>query len=122
MSAPALILFGHGARDPDWARPMQRLRERILAQAPARDVRLAFLEFMAPSLPEAIDQAVSAGQHHVCVVPVFLAQGGHVRRDVPLLLEAARSRHPGLVLSLAPVLGEAPEVLDAMARTALATD
>lgn len=122
MTASGLILFGHGARDPEWARPMQRLREAILGQAPQRDVRLAFLEFMAPSLPEAIDQAVAAGQRSVCVLPVFLAQGGHVRRDVPLLLDAARARHPGLLLTLAPVLGEAQPVLDAMAQVALSVD
>lgn len=114
-----LILFAHGARDPTWAGPLERLREAILVRDASADVRLAFLEFMAPSLPEAIDLAVADGALRVGIVPVFLAQGGHVRRDVPVMLEAARARHPGVEIHLQGVLGEAQEVIDAMAAAVL---
>ncbi|NSL56229.1 sirohydrochlorin chelatase [Uliginosibacterium aquaticum] len=116
----SIILFAHGARDPEWARPLQRLREAVLARRPEADVRLAFLEFMTPSLPEAIDAAAAVGATDVAVVPVFLAQGGHVRRDVPAMLETACARHPALEIRLQPVLGEAQSVLDAMAEVVLA--
>lgn len=115
----ALILFGHGARDPAWAQPLERLREAVLRGLPQADVRLAFLEFMTPTLTEAIDDAVAAGARRIVVVPVFLAQGGHVRRDVPAVLEAALARHPGLKLRLCGALGEAQEVIDAMAEVVL---
>jgi sirohydrochlorin cobaltochelatase len=111
----ALILFAHGARDPAWAGPLERLREAVLLRAPGLDVELAFLEFLTPTLPEAIDRAVARGATRIGVVPVFLAQGGHVRRDVPAMLEAAASRHPAVTIHLQPVLGEAQAVLDAMA-------
>lgn len=116
----SIILFGHGARDPEWAGPMQRLRAAILRQKPEADVRLAFLEFMSPSLADALDAAVQAGARQIEVVPVFLAQGGHVRRDVPVILAAAQSRHPGLQIDLRPVLGEAEPVIEAMAACVLA--
>ncbi len=116
----SIVLFAHGARDPEWARPLQRLREAVLMRSPEADVRLAFLEFMEPALPAAIDAAAAAGALSVAVVPVFLAQGGHVRREVPAMLEAARLRHPALTIILQPVLGEAQTVLDAMADVVLA--
>lgn len=115
----ALILFAHGARDPAWAGPMIRLGEALRARAPQAQVRLAFLEFMTPGLAEAIDQAVAEGATRVEVVPVFLAQGGHVRRDVPVLLEAARQRHAGVTIHLQEALGESRDVIDAMAQAAL---
>ncbi|MEN3112505.1 sirohydrochlorin chelatase [Uliginosibacterium paludis] len=115
----ALILFAHGARDPSWAGPLERLRDRVAARAPASQVGVAFLEFMAPSLPEAIDAAVASGATRIEIVPVFLAQGGHVRRDVPVMLEAAAIRHPQADIRLQPVLGEAQAVLDAMADVVL---
>lgn len=115
----ALVLFAHGARDPAWAQPLERLREAVLRRMPQADVRLAFLEFMSPGLAEAIDQAAEAGAGRILVVPVFLAQGGHVRRDVPALLAAAQNRHPGLRLELCGVLGEAQAVIEAMAGVAL---
>lgn len=115
----AIILFAHGARDPDWARPLEHLCKVVSGRAPDIDVRLAFLEFMSPSLAQAIDEAVGAGAERVDVVPVFLAQGGHVRRDVPLLLQAAQARHPALQISLREALGESPAVIEAMADCVL---
>ena len=53
----AIVLFGHGARDPEWAGPMRRIRDTVLARADAPKVELAFLEFMSPTLPEAIAAA-----------------------------------------------------------------
>jgi len=115
-----LILFAHGARDPAWAGPLERLREAIRLRDPVMSVHLAFLEFLTPSLPEAIDLAVAEGAGRIDIVPVFLAQGGHVRRDVPVMLEAARARHPEVEIHLQGVVGEAQDVIDAMAVAVLA--
>lgn len=115
----ATILFGHGARDPEWAGPMRRIREQMLMHAPGRRVALAFLEFMSPTLDEAID-ALASQDGHVVVVPVFLAQGGHLKRDLPAMLEAARARHRHCRIELATAVGEADIVVAAVAAYALA--
>lgn len=115
-----LVLFAHGARDPRWAEPLERLAALLRARQPGLRVTPAFLEFMSPSLPEAIDAAVAHGARHIRVVPVFLAAGGHVKRDLPDMLAAARARHPAVALDQAPVLGEDAGVLAAMAEAALA--
>ncbi|AWI78382.1 MAG: cobalamin biosynthesis protein CbiX [Betaproteobacteria bacterium HGW-Betaproteobacteria-13] len=114
-AAQAVILFGHGARDPEWAGPMQRIRENMLARAPGQHVELAFLEFMSPTLDLAVDALVARGVTRIAVVPVFLAQGGHLKRDVPVLLDAARQRHPGCEFRLSLAVGEAPGVVAAIA-------
>ena len=111
-----IILFGHGARDAEWVRPMERLAAAVKEREPAAAVRLAFLEFMAPTLTEAIDEAVEAGSLEVRIIPVFLAQGGHVKRDLPRLVEAACLRHPDVSISLSPALGESSRVIAAMAE------
>ncbi|HSY27624.1 MAG TPA: CbiX/SirB N-terminal domain-containing protein, partial [Burkholderiaceae bacterium] len=71
----ALILFAHGARDPKWAEPFQRLQRLIEAQLPGVVVALAFLELMTPQLPELVAQLLQSGCKDVMVVPVFLGQG-----------------------------------------------
>ena len=115
----AVVLFGHGARDPEWAGPMRRIRECLLAQPDAPQVELAFLEFMTPTLPEAIAALAAEGARRVAVVPIFLAQGGHLKRDLPVLLEEARAAHPGCEITLATAAGEADPVVAAMADYAL---
>jgi len=111
----AILLFAHGARDPEWARPLEKLASAVRALRSGVTVQPCFLEFMSPDLESAIDAAIAAGASRVEVVPVFLAAGGHVKRDLPTMLDAARARHPAATIVLAGVLGEAEAVIAAMA-------
>jgi sirohydrochlorin cobaltochelatase len=51
-----VLLFAHGARDPNWARPFEQARDRLASRQPDTPVCLSFLEFMSPDL-------INAGQH-----------------------------------------------------------
>jgi sirohydrochlorin cobaltochelatase len=112
----AIILFAHGSRDPAWAEPFERLRDSVKALAPGIDVEIAFLEMMHPNLAATVEALVSLGVQSIAVVPAFMAQGGHLKRDLPLLVEQVRQQYPGLTITLQPTLGEAQPVIDAMAR------
>jgi sirohydrochlorin cobaltochelatase len=57
----ALLLFCHGARDPNWARPFEAVLARIRELHPDVPVALAFLEFMSPGLIEAGQTLAAAG-------------------------------------------------------------
>jgi sirohydrochlorin cobaltochelatase len=119
MADSALILFAHGARDPRWTAPFERVLERVARAAPGRSPMLAYLEFIAPNLPSAIAQQVARGHRSIRIVPLFLGQGGHVRADVPRLIEAARAAQPGVAIELARSAGEDDGVVDALAAFAL---
>ncbi|MBJ7314297.1 CbiX/SirB N-terminal domain-containing protein [Rugamonas sp. CCM 8940] len=114
MPQRGLILFAHGARAASWAAPFERLRDMTQARMPDARVALAFLELMTPQLPELAAQLVADGVAQITVVPVFLGQGGHVLRDLPLLLEQLRQEHPGVAFQVAGAVGEDPTVLAAM--------
>ena len=111
----AIVLFGHGARDPEWAGPMRRIRDTVLARADAPKVELAFLEFMQPTLPDAIVRIAATGVQRIAIVPIFLGQGGHLKRDLPILLEQVRAAHPECEITLAAAVGESASVIAAMA-------
>jgi sirohydrochlorin cobaltochelatase len=111
-----LVLFAHGARDPKWAAPFERLRAITQAQSPDADVALAFLELMTPNLPDLVRQSVQAGCRDVTVVPVFFGQGGHVLRDLPAMVTQLRGEFPDVTLKVADAVGESDDVLNAIAR------
>lgn len=115
-----LILFAHGARDPRWAAPFQAVVQRIQRQRPRVQVRLAFLDFMSPNLHEAARELCSAGCDHVDVLPMFLGTGGHLRNDLPPMVQALRIEYPQLCWSLHAAIGEHDVVTAAMAAAALA--
>jgi sirohydrochlorin cobaltochelatase len=120
QAPPALLLFAHGARDPQWARPFEAVAARCRAVRGEQQVALAFLEFMAPDLLGAGRALVAAGGTAVDVVPLFLGAGGHVRKDIPLLMARLQAEHPGVRFRLRPAVGEAPALAEAMAAVALA--
>jgi len=117
---PGLLLFAHGARDPQWARPFEAVAASCRTQRPQMPVVLGFLEFMSPGLVEAGRQLAAAGCTAVDVVPLFLGAGGHVRKDIPVLMAQLAETHPGVSWTLRPAVGEAPAVINAMAEVALA--
>jgi len=112
----ALVLFAHGARAASWAAPFERLRDATAARLPGVEVSLAFLELMEPRLPAEAARLAGAGATELAIVPVFLGQGGHLLRDLPLLVEQLRIDHPRLAIKVAGAVGEDPGVLDAMTR------
>ncbi len=115
-----LVLFAHGARDPEWAAPFEAIRARVRARRPEFPVTLAFLEFMKPSLAEAVERVVGEGATSVIVYPVFMAQGGHLKHDLPEILDRIRAAHPHVPIALETAVGEVPELLDAIAAWILA--
>lgn len=116
----ALVLFAHGARDPEWAAPLRRVRQAILSRSPETRVELAFLEFMTPTLDECVAGLVARGVERVQVLPMFIAQGGHLKRDVPVLVDSLRERFPAVGIDLVPAVGETESVIQAMAEAAVA--
>ena len=114
------VLFGHGARNPEWAEPFHRIRAAMLARDPTARVELGFLEAMQPTLDQAIDALVACGVNRIAIVPIFIATGAHIAKDLPLLAAAAMDRHPHVEVSIAAPVGQAVTVISAMADYALA--
>ena len=110
-----VLLFAHGARDPQWAEPFEAVRARVAARLPGRHVALAFLELMIPDLERATEAAIDAGCDRIEVVPLFLGQGSHLKRDLPARLDALRRRWPDVTFDVARAAGEDDAVLEALA-------
>ena len=115
----AIILFGHGSRDPLWRQPMEAVAARVAALRPDVPVACAYLELDEPDLPTAAEQVVGQGATVVAVVPMFLGTGKHARADLPALVTSLRQRHPGVSFTLRPAVGEDSRVLDLLAHIAL---
>jgi sirohydrochlorin cobaltochelatase len=115
----ALLLLAHGARDPRWATPFEVMAARIEALDPSRSVRLSYLDFLPPDLASAGNQLAQEGCERIDIVPLFLGSGGHVRNDVPRLLQELQVNNPAVTWTLHPAIGELNEVIEAMAQAAL---
>lgn len=115
----AIILFAHGARDPEWAAPFRRIAARLRAARPGLPVQLAFLELMQPALADAVADMAADGITRITLVPLFLAQGGHLKEDLPRLLDDIRRSHPGVTIDVTQAIGDSEVLTAAIADWAL---
>lgn len=107
MPDTAFVLVAHGSRDPAWAVPLVQLARSVGA-------RLAFVELGAPGIGEAVAQALAEGARCVRLLPLFMAPGRHVKRDIPASVAALRAVHPGCTIEILPALGEDERFWDAL--------
>ncbi|MFI6942871.1 sirohydrochlorin chelatase [Streptomyces sp. NPDC050418] len=107
--APALVLVGHGSRDPRTLATVKALRERIREQRPGLTVRLGHIEIDEPLLPETLDALAREGTTEAVLVPLLLARGFHVKHDLP-----SAARGTSLHTRIAAPLGEHPLLIEAL--------
>lgn len=113
-SPVALVLMGHGSRDPEGAEELAALAAAVQAEAPEFRVWGGVLEFPnvgLPSIQDSFDLAVAGGARTVLAVPLLLNDAGHARLDIPREVAVARARHVETDIRLCPPLGFDPLVL-----------
>lgn len=118
-SRTALIVFAHGARDPDWAAPVMQTCATIRKAAPQLRVEAAFLDFIAPDLTACASRLLDAGFERIVILPLFIARGGHLKNDLPRLVADLQQKHPHAVFLLAPPTGETDAIISAVAAHAV---
>jgi sirohydrochlorin ferrochelatase len=114
-----LVAVAHGSRDPRAAATVTQLLSAVRARAPRRglpglDVRAAFLDHCAPSLPQVLGSVPADGP--AVVVPLLLTAAYHSKADIPAQLAAAAAARPGLDVISAGTLGPHPLLLAALER------
>jgi sirohydrochlorin ferrochelatase len=111
-----LVAVAHGSRDPRAAATVSELLAVVRSRAVAwglagLDVKAAFLDHCAPSLPQVLD---AVGTDCV-VVPLLLTAAYHSKTDIPAKLAAAQVTAKQDV-SCADTLGPHPLLLAALER------
>ena len=116
-----LVAVAHGSRDPRAAATVTELLSAVRARAPRRglsglDVRAAFLDHCAPSLPQVLGSVTADAGAPAVVVPLLLTAAYHSKADIPAQLAAAAAARPGLDVVSAGTLGPHPLLLAALER------
>ncbi|WP_336002686.1 CbiX/SirB N-terminal domain-containing protein [Halorientalis halophila] len=116
----AVLLVGHGSR-------REKSNEQVRELAVALEDRLGvpvdagFLELAEPAIPDAI-AGLAGAVSEVTVVPLSLFAASHVKNDVPLAVQQARSAHDGLTVNNGAHLGIHPAIVDLLDDRATAVE
>jgi sirohydrochlorin cobaltochelatase len=112
-SEPALLIVGHGSRDPRGAEEFHELVSLVRARAPM-PVEGGFIELSRPPISECVNNLKERGAREVSAVPLMLLAAGHAKDDVPATLVREKLTHPDLDFHYGRALGIRPELLELM--------
>ena len=112
-SEPALLIVGHGSRDPRGAEEFHELVSLVRDHAPM-PVEGGFIELSRPPISECVINLRERGAREVSAVPLMLLAAGHAKDDVPATLVREKMTHPDLDFHYGRALGIRPELLELM--------
>ncbi len=104
----AVLLVGHGNREPSANDDLEKLAQRIEADGAYPIVEPCFLELGQPNLTGGADVCMARGASRVLIVPYFLSTGIHVRRDLAKARDKLRSCDSHVEFRLGSSLGRHP--------------
>ena len=113
-AGPALLVVGHGSRDPRGAREFHDLIGLVRRRNPSLAVEGGFIELSRPPISECVDRLAKGGAKNVAAVPLMLLAAGHAKDDIPATLVREKMNHPGMNFRYGRALGIRPELLELM--------
>ncbi|MCA1716580.1 MAG: sirohydrochlorin chelatase [Actinobacteria bacterium] len=113
-AGPALLIVGHGSRDPRGAREFHELVALVREREPALAVEGGFIELSRPPISECVNRLVGSGARRIAAVPLMLLAAGHAKDDIPATLVREKMSHPGIDFGYGRALGIRPELLELM--------
>jgi sirohydrochlorin cobaltochelatase len=86
MSKIGVMVCGHGSRDLEAITEFQSVADGIEARLPQYPVASGFLEFARPIIRDGLDKLYGGGVRHILAIPGMLFAAGHVKNDIPSVL------------------------------------
>ncbi|CAJ0683877.1 precorrin-8X methylmutase [Ralstonia holmesii] len=107
----AIVLAGHGSRDPDGVGEFEALVALLRERAGGRMVAHGFLEFATPTIDQAVNAVIANGARRVVMVPGVLLAATHAKNDMPSELLALKQAHPGVDFHFGAAMDLHPKLL-----------
>ncbi|MXZ81388.1 MAG: cobalamin biosynthesis protein CbiX [Gammaproteobacteria bacterium] len=102
----ALLIVAHGSRNANSSRETEELTAAVRdREHPFDIVEHAYLEIAQPDIPSGVADLVARGARSITLLPLFLARGNHVERDMPETLEHLSGAFPDVVFRITPHIG-----------------
>jgi sirohydrochlorin cobaltochelatase len=113
-AGPALLIVGHGSRDPRGAREFHELVALTRECNPSLSIEGGFIELSRPPISECVNRLAEGGVRNIAAVPLMLLAAGHAKDDIPATLVREKMSHPEVGFEYGRALGIRPELLELM--------
>ena len=107
----AVMVCGHGSRDPDAIVEFERVAAGLKAMLPTVDIETGYLEFARPVIRDGLDKLASRGARRILALPGMLFAASHVKNDLPSEINSFAALNPGIELRFGRDLSIEPKLL-----------
>jgi sirohydrochlorin cobaltochelatase len=122
MTKTAVLLCGHGSRDPEAIREFELAAAALRPRLVDFDFATGYLEFHHPTIRDSLALLAARGARRILAIPGMLFAASHVKNDLPWEMNSFMADNPGAEVCLGRDLGIDPKLLQAAAdRIAAAT-
>ena len=113
MSDTAVLLCGHGSRDPEAVEEFELAAAGLRPRLPGFDFATGHLEFARPTIRDGLALLAARGARRILAIPGMLFAASHVKNDLPWEMNSFIADNPGIDVRLARDLGIDPKLLRA---------
>jgi sirohydrochlorin cobaltochelatase len=111
----AVMVCGHGSRDPEAIAEFELVAASLKAKLPQVDIETGYLEFARPVIRDGLEKLAERGARRILALPGMLFAASHVKNDLPWEINSFAAAHPGLELRFGRELSIEPKLLAAAA-------
>lgn len=117
----AILYIAHGTRSKKGALEASYFLQKVISKVPVPIQEYSFLELTDPPIDEGFLRCVERGATEVTIVPIFLLAAGHIKKDIPLILDSLRKKYPTIKINMMNAFGVQEEILDAISELVKST-
>ena len=112
----AVMIVGHGSRSLKSQEEFKKIIDVMKEKLAHTKVYGTNMELAEPIMDDTIDQIVEEnnGLSEIVVVPFFLFEGIHIKRDIPEKLNEFREKYPDVKFTFGKPLGADPILADVL--------
>lgn len=108
-----IMVCGHGSRDEGAVREFAQVAQGLRKLMPDMPVEYGYLEFATPIIRDGLNKLKDQGVTRVLAVPGMLFAAGHVKNDIPSVLNTYAAQNDGVTIELGKELGIDPKMIRA---------
>jgi sirohydrochlorin cobaltochelatase len=115
MSETAVLLCGHGSRDPDAIAEFAAAAAQLQVHVAPQDFATGYLEFAQPTIGEGLAALKARGARRILAIPGMLFAASHVKNDLPWEMNSFMAENADVEVCLGRDLGIDAKLLAAAA-------
>jgi len=100
-----VLIVGHGSRQKSTEQILEAVVEKAMLSLPETLYEIAYMEFGKQDIPAGLRALLERGADEIAVVPYFLYDGMHIRKDIPEALFEFKASHENVKITMGRPFG-----------------